>query len=128
MSVSQNKLILYYLQNGNSITPLEALQKFNCFRLGARISDLKQEGHNIKTTIIHREGKHYASYKIEKAQESHSVPEVVSESGEVMERMRFVKRWGRLPGGEKLPPNPDRTQFDSADRSLHNQERQELLF
>ena len=49
---SQNKNILKYLQGGNSLTPLEALKLFGCFRLGGRIYDLKKAGHPIKTQII----------------------------------------------------------------------------
>jgi hypothetical protein len=39
--------ILAYLQSGNSITPLDALQLFGCFRLGARIFDLRKSGVEI---------------------------------------------------------------------------------
>jgi len=49
---SQNKNILKYLQSGKSLTPLEALRLFGCFRLGGRIYDLKKAGHPIKTEII----------------------------------------------------------------------------
>ena len=49
---SQNHAILKYLQGGNSLTPLEALKLFGCFRLGGRIYDLKKAGHPIKTEII----------------------------------------------------------------------------
>lgn len=51
--VSQKQQILNHLQSGNSITALEALQKFGCFRLAARIRDLRNEGYTIqaKTTI-----------------------------------------------------------------------------
>ena len=40
-SESQTKKILAYMQAGNKITPLDALFKFNCFRLGARIKDIE---------------------------------------------------------------------------------------
>ena len=39
--------ILEALQRGEKITPLEALYKYGCLRLGARIWDLKQKGHKI---------------------------------------------------------------------------------
>lgn len=42
--ISQTDQILNYLQAGNVLTPLEALRKFNCLRLGARIYDLRQHG------------------------------------------------------------------------------------
>jgi len=41
-SASQTKQILEYLQQGNTITPLEALRKFGCFRLTSRIWDIEQ--------------------------------------------------------------------------------------
>lgn len=61
---SQNKQILSYLQQGNSITPLEALNHFNCFRLGARIFQLKKLGHPIETEMVYNNGKHFASYHL----------------------------------------------------------------
>lgn len=36
---------------GHSITQLDALRDFGCFRLASRISDLKREGMNIKKTM-----------------------------------------------------------------------------
>ena len=49
--ISQDKLIINYLKSGESLTPLDALKMFNCFRLGARIFDLKKNGHDIITKI-----------------------------------------------------------------------------
>lgn len=40
ISASQAQRILAYMKEGNTITPLEALHKFSCFRLGARIADI----------------------------------------------------------------------------------------
>jgi|13_taG_2_1085334.scaffolds.fasta_scaffold10982_5 hypothetical protein len=45
--MSQEKQILEYLQAGNKITPIDALNLFGCFRLGARICDLRNKGYNI---------------------------------------------------------------------------------
>lgn len=61
---SQNDAIQEYLEAGHSITPLEALNKFNCLRLGARVADLKKRGLDIVTKIIKDPdtGKRYASY------------------------------------------------------------------
>ena len=58
---SQKDSILSYLQTGRSLSPLEALNMFNCLRLGARISDLRKEGYNIETTY-NKTGKRYAKY------------------------------------------------------------------
>ena len=49
---SQNKRILEHLSLGRTITSLEALSLFGCFRLAARISDLKYQGLNVKTEMI----------------------------------------------------------------------------
>ena len=39
---SQNERILAHLKKGKKITPLDALEKFGCFRLAARISDYEK--------------------------------------------------------------------------------------
>lgn len=64
--MSQNESIRKYLEDGHSITPIDALNMFGCFRLGARIADLKKQGLNIKTEIVHdnANGKHWASYRL----------------------------------------------------------------
>jgi hypothetical protein len=51
MKQSQNEKILCWLLDGNTLSPLQALEQFGCFRLAARIADLKREGHDIVTTI-----------------------------------------------------------------------------
>ena len=61
---SQNKQILEYLKNGNSITPIEALNLFGSFRLGARIKDLRDGGNNIITEIVKNGNKRYAKYSL----------------------------------------------------------------
>ena len=49
---TQNKRIGKYLEAGRKLTALDALYQFNCFRLGARIYDLKDQGVNIETELI----------------------------------------------------------------------------
>lgn len=62
---AQRQQILNHLKSGKAITPLEALQLYGCLRLGARIWDLKKQGHNIKTRIIEvGNGKRVAEYSI----------------------------------------------------------------
>ena len=61
--MSQHTSIKRWLESGHSITPLSALTRFGCFRLGARIYDLRRTM-AIKTTIIAKKDKHYASYSI----------------------------------------------------------------
>jgi hypothetical protein len=50
--MSQNQKIANYLNKGRKLTPIDALNKFGCFRLAARIADLRNQGLNIETTII----------------------------------------------------------------------------
>ena len=60
--------ILDYLERGNKITPLEALYKFGCFRLSARIHILRQEGYNIITEKRKVDGKTFGEYSLQKEQ------------------------------------------------------------
>ena len=62
--MTQTEMILAHLKNGNSITPLQALREYGCFRLGARIWDLKRAGHNIEMTMASAGKKHFASYRL----------------------------------------------------------------
>lgn len=66
MKKSQKAKILAYLQKGKTLTPYQALKMFNCFRLGGRINDLRNEGHKIATTMIkNKYGNSFAKYKLE---------------------------------------------------------------
>ena len=60
--MTQTDLILLHLTTGKPITPLVALHLYGCFRLGARINDLRKDGYPIETEIIHENGKYFASY------------------------------------------------------------------
>lgn len=51
-SRSQADLILEWMKEGNSITPLEALNRFKCFRLGARIADIKKKGYIVYSEFV----------------------------------------------------------------------------
>tara|TARA_B100000579_G_scaffold433396_1_gene452066 strand:+ start:929 stop:1159 length:231 start_codon:yes stop_codon:yes gene_type:complete len=60
---SQNKQIKAHLEKGNTITAISALANFNCFRLAARIKDLKDTGMTIKKRMItNKHGRRYAMY------------------------------------------------------------------
>lgn len=63
--MTQSEMILDHLKKGLYITPLEALEKFGCFRLGARILDLRREGYDIKTKMITVNKKIFAQYYLE---------------------------------------------------------------
>jgi hypothetical protein len=59
---TQKQQIQDYLSKGKTLTPFDALRKFGCFRLAARIADLRNDGLNIATKIVTKKGKSYASY------------------------------------------------------------------
>ncbi|CAB4169100.1 Helix-turn-helix domain containing protein [uncultured Caudovirales phage] len=62
---SQEQWILEQLQQGKQVTPIDALNGCGCFRLGARIFDLKQKGHNIFTEKFKTpSGKTVARYRL----------------------------------------------------------------
>lgn len=67
---SQVAMVLNHLQSGNEISPIDALNKYGCFRLSAVIYTLKNDGYNISSRL-HRYKKpsgkdgHYAIYKLE---------------------------------------------------------------
>jgi hypothetical protein len=60
----QNEWILEELQRGVHVTPVDALAGCQCFRLAARIAELRDIGHNIHTTMVYSNGKRYASYRL----------------------------------------------------------------
>ena len=63
-ALTQNQRILEYLKSGKKLTPLVALEKFGCFRLSARIFNLREEGHAIITKNVTRKGKTFAEYSL----------------------------------------------------------------
>ena len=64
MKESQKKKILKHLQEGLSITPMEALREFGCFRLGARISELREDYPILTKMIKVPSGKWVARYRL----------------------------------------------------------------
>ena len=67
-TTSQSAKVLYHLQNYGPLTAIEALELFACFRLAARINDLKEAGHDIQTKTVKEDGKKYAVYSLPKIQ------------------------------------------------------------
>jgi hypothetical protein len=50
------------LMYGKSITPLQALNKYGCFRLAALIHKLRKEGMVIETEYVTKNSKTFAKY------------------------------------------------------------------
>jgi hypothetical protein len=64
--MSQNAMILRHLKRGQWISPLQALREYGCFRLGARIWELKQRGYPIVKAVESDGRKRWARYKLSK--------------------------------------------------------------
>ena len=63
---SQERKILYYMLRGNHITGIEALELFGCFRLPARIADIRKRGFTVNSqSITLKNGKRVKDYWIE---------------------------------------------------------------
>jgi hypothetical protein len=67
--MTQSQVILEHLKKHGSITQKEAIDNYGIMRLGARIWDLKRQGHVISTereTVVNRYGEKtaYARYRI----------------------------------------------------------------
>lgn len=63
--LSQKTKVLNWLKTGKALTPIQALERFGSFRLGALIHALRGEGHTITTTLIsNKYGNKYAKYKL----------------------------------------------------------------
>ena len=61
--MTQKAKILARLKSGQSLTAKCAIEHFNCYRLSARICELREEGHNILATMVKLpNGKTFARY------------------------------------------------------------------
>jgi len=60
---SQTKMIKAHLESGKTITAIEALSDYACFRLASRINDLKKSGYLVDKRMIELpNGKRVAQY------------------------------------------------------------------
>ena len=72
--MTQAEKVLRHLKTVGKITPMDAIREYGCLRLGARICDLRRDGHQIKSKIVtgrNRFGEvtHYAEYSLEDSDE-----------------------------------------------------------
>ncbi len=67
---TQRELILEHLKAYGTIEPMTALREYGCYRLGARIADLRAEGYDIATERVKEKSKRtgrtvqYALYRL----------------------------------------------------------------
>jgi hypothetical protein len=62
--MTQSQEILEYLKTGKWLSPIEALEKFGSFRLGARIFDLRKEGYSFDKRQGTNGKKRWAEYRL----------------------------------------------------------------
>ncbi len=70
--ISQRDRIKADLEAGKTITPIDALEKYGCYRLAARIGELRKDGMKI-TTYQDPQNNMYAQYALEGANDNGSV-------------------------------------------------------
>ena len=59
--MSQEKQILGHIKR-RPITAITALERYGCFRLAARVHDLRMKGHEIGMRWVERGDKRFAEY------------------------------------------------------------------
>ena len=65
--MSQTNQLRAALLAGRSLTPMDALRDFGCFRLAARVADLRREGLPIECVSETKNGKSFARYYLRRA-------------------------------------------------------------
>lgn len=68
--MTQCEKILRYMRDVGPITHLDAAKEFGCYRLGARIWDLKKAGHAIRKRTVTNKNRYgesvsFAEYRLE---------------------------------------------------------------
>lgn len=63
--MSQCAEILAHLEAGNTLTPIQAFQMFNCLSLHSRCAELRRRGYDILCELVETPGgKHVGCYSM----------------------------------------------------------------
>lgn len=60
--MTQCEQIIQHLRTRGGLTPIDALNEYGCFRLAARIKDLRDQGHDILRINLTQGEKTFAKY------------------------------------------------------------------
>jgi len=93
---TQQSKIKKYLMDGNSITPMDALDMFGVFRLAGIIWNLKhKEGMNIHTKMVtNKYGIKFGSYSLKKNEPKAYVPKKISDkNAKLLDEMNPSGKW-----------------------------------
>jgi len=75
-TISQQDAVLALLQHRPAgLTPIDALNEVGCFRLAARVAELRTQGHNIVTIPETIDGRTWARYRLLPGPVSSPLPE-----------------------------------------------------
>jgi hypothetical protein len=66
-TTSQRQKILKDLDAGYKLTQADAARLYGCWRLSARIHELREQGHPVKTEFIKRNDATFACYYMDKS-------------------------------------------------------------
>lgn len=82
--MTQKEKVEIHLKAGNSITPIQALEWFGCFRLAAIVCNLREDlGMNIQTELVkNKYGTKYAKYSLIKKSLNGSILDELNPTGE----------------------------------------------
>ena len=62
--MSQTEWLRVQLLLGRKITPMDSLKEAGCFRLAARVQELRREGLAVQSRMVQRNTKRFAEYWI----------------------------------------------------------------
>ena len=63
--IPQHKQVLGFLRLHGSITPLQAIRLLKCYRLGARIHELRRDGKHITSELVKSSNnRHFSKYTL----------------------------------------------------------------
>lgn len=60
----QTRQVLRYLEGGESLTAIEAIEQLRCARLAARVDELRDAGYVVVSTLVQEGGKRFARYRL----------------------------------------------------------------
>ena len=60
----QTQQVYRYLCRHGKLTAMDALHKIGCFRLAARIEELRASGIPVRTDLLVKNGRRFAEYRL----------------------------------------------------------------
>ena len=118
---TQCQMIREHLEAGHRLSPIEALDKFGCFRLASRINELRKQGLDIRTDIVEgaENGKRWAEYWLHRDNGLLEAPELpmktLSHSPDKDDGMALVMFATKAAAGKEPQSKPTRRRRKKAD-------------